>query len=61
MFTNDLGLIAIVEDGNLVGFNVSVGGGLSLTHGNAATYSRLGYHHRLLDTKKMCENVCTKF
>jgi sulfite reductase (NADPH) hemoprotein beta-component len=42
VFTNDLGLIAIIEAGELKGFNIAVGGGMSTTHGNAATYARLG-------------------
>ena len=42
VFTNDLGLIAIIEEGILKGFNIAVGGGMSTTHGNAATYARLG-------------------
>lgn len=41
VFTNDLGLIAIIENNELKGFNVAVGGGLSTTHGNADTYARL--------------------
>jgi sulfite reductase (NADPH) hemoprotein beta-component len=41
VFTNDLGLIAIIENNKLTGFNVAVGGGLSTTHGNADTYARL--------------------
>lgn len=41
VFTNDLGLIAIIENNELKGFNVAVGGGLSTTHGNAETYPRL--------------------
>jgi sulfite reductase (NADPH) hemoprotein beta-component len=41
VFGNDLGLIAIVEDGKLAGFNIAIGGGLSATHGNPATYPRL--------------------
>jgi sulfite reductase (NADPH) hemoprotein beta-component len=42
VFSQDLGLIAIIEDGTLHGFNVCVGGGLGTTHGEAATYPRLG-------------------
>jgi sulfite reductase (NADPH) hemoprotein beta-component len=42
VFTNDLGFIAVVDDGGLVGFNVSVGGGMGMTHGEKATYPRLG-------------------
>jgi sulfite reductase (NADPH) hemoprotein beta-component len=41
VFTNDIGLIAIIEKDKLVGFNVSAGGGMGMTHGNAATYPRL--------------------
>jgi sulfite reductase (NADPH) hemoprotein beta-component len=41
VLTNDLALIAIIEDGELKGFNVAIGGGMSTTHGNAATYARL--------------------
>jgi sulfite reductase (NADPH) hemoprotein beta-component len=41
VFTNDLGLVAIIENNELKGFNVAVGGGLSTTHGNAETYPRL--------------------
>src|SRR5207249_4149609 len=42
VFANDLGLIAIIEDNELKGFNIAVGGGLSTTHGNAETYARIG-------------------
>jgi sulfite reductase (NADPH) hemoprotein beta-component len=43
VFANDLGFIAIVdEDGELEGFNVAVGGGMGVTHGNKKTYPRLG-------------------
>ena len=41
VFAQDLGFIAIIEDGALAGFNVSVGGGMGATHGDAATYPRL--------------------
>ncbi|HYE55230.1 MAG TPA: NADPH-dependent assimilatory sulfite reductase hemoprotein subunit [Chitinophagaceae bacterium] len=40
VFANDIGLIAIIENNELKGFNIAVGGGLS-THGNPATYARL--------------------
>ena len=38
---NDCALIAIIEDGELRGFNIAVGGGLGAVHGNEATYPRL--------------------
>ncbi|MGH8250533.1 MAG: assimilatory sulfite reductase (NADPH) hemoprotein subunit [Steroidobacteraceae bacterium] len=41
VLAQDLGFIAIVEEGRLIGFNLTVGGGLGATHGDAATYPRL--------------------
>ncbi|HYG36639.1 MAG TPA: NADPH-dependent assimilatory sulfite reductase hemoprotein subunit [Clostridia bacterium] len=41
IFTNDLGLVAIVENDRLVGFNVLAGGGMGMSHGNAQTFPRL--------------------
>src|SRR5690606_33583654 len=38
LHANDLAFVAIAENGQLVGFNVLVGGGLSMEHGNTATY-----------------------
>ncbi len=37
---NDLNFVAIAEDGQLVGFNVLVGGGLAMTHGDKSTFPR---------------------
>ncbi|MFL9596042.1 assimilatory sulfite reductase (NADPH) hemoprotein subunit [Aeromonas veronii] len=37
---NDLNFVAIAEHGKLVGFNVLVGGGLAMTHGDTTTYPR---------------------
>jgi sulfite reductase (NADPH) hemoprotein beta-component len=42
VFAQDLGFIAIAENSALAGFNVSVGGGLGMTHGDLHTYPRLG-------------------
>ncbi|MBC7889284.1 MAG: NADPH-dependent assimilatory sulfite reductase hemoprotein subunit [Ferruginibacter sp.] len=52
VFTNDIGLIAIIEDNELKGFNVAIGGGLSTTHGNAETYARLGTVIGFVDTEE---------
>jgi len=42
IYANDLGFIAIAnERGELDGFNVTVGGGMGMTHGEPATYPRL--------------------
>jgi len=42
VYSQDLGLIAIVEDGKLQGFNVTVGGGMGMTHGDTHTYPQVG-------------------
>ena len=52
VFTNDIGLIAIIENNELMGFNVAIGGGLSTTHGNAETYARLGTVIGFVDTEE---------
>jgi sulfite reductase (NADPH) hemoprotein beta-component len=41
VFTNCLGLIAIVENDQLVGYNIAVGGGMGRSHGNEQTFPRL--------------------
>ena len=41
VLANDLALIAIVENGELKGFNIAIGGGMSATHGNPDHYPRL--------------------
>lgn len=41
VFSQDIGLIAILEEGKLVGFNVAVGGGMGMTHGDTNTYPQL--------------------
>ncbi len=52
VLTNDIGLIAIIEDNQLKGFNIAIGGGLSTTHGNAETYARLGTVIGFADTEE---------
>ena len=41
IFANDLGFIAIIENDKIVGYNVTVGGGMGMTHGNEETFPRL--------------------
>ncbi|EIW79191.1 sulfite reductase subunit beta [Coniophora puteana RWD-64-598 SS2] len=42
IYANDVGFIAIVDDkGELAGFNVTIGGGMGVTHGNKKTYPRI--------------------
>ena len=40
LHANDMSFVAIAEKGKLVGFNLLVGGGLSVEHGNKKTYAR---------------------
>ena len=46
-YAHDLGFIAIVEKGEVTGWNVTVGGGMGMTHGETDTFPRtadmLGY------------------
>lgn len=55
LHANDLNFVAIAEGEQLLGFNVLVGGGLSMEHGNTATYpntaQELGFIplHKTLD------------
>jgi sulfite reductase (NADPH) hemoprotein beta-component len=41
VLSNDLGFIAIIENDRLVGYNVTIGGGLGMSHNNPATFARL--------------------
>ena len=41
VFSQDLGFIAIEEGGRLAGYNVTAGGGMGMSHGNAETFPRL--------------------
>lgn len=42
LFAHDLGFIAIVEKGELAGYNVTVGGGMGRAYGDDRTYARVG-------------------
>jgi len=59
VYSQDIGLISIIEDGQLVGFNVTVGGGMGMKHGNTKTYPQVG---RLLGyfPKEEAIDVCEK-
>jgi sulfite reductase (NADPH) hemoprotein beta-component len=41
IFTNDLGFVVIEENGQLAGYNLLVGGGMGMSHGNTHTFPRL--------------------
>jgi sulfite reductase (NADPH) hemoprotein beta-component len=40
VFAHDLGYIAIVEKGDVVGYNLTLGGGMGMTHGELDTFPR---------------------
>ena len=40
VFAHDLGYIAITEDGEVSGYNVTIGGGMGMTHGELDTFPR---------------------
>lgn len=40
IFAHDLGYIAIVEKGKVAGYNVTIGGGMGMTHGEIDTFPR---------------------
>jgi len=41
VYSQDLGFIAIVENGKLLGFNISAGGGMGMSHGDPKTYPQV--------------------
>jgi sulfite reductase (NADPH) hemoprotein beta-component len=41
ILANDLGFVAILEQGRIVGYDVTVGGGMGMTHGEPETFPRL--------------------
>ncbi len=52
VWANDVGLIAVIENDQLLGFNIAAGGGLSSTHGNPQTYARLATLLGFVDTEE---------
>ena len=62
VFSQDLGFIAIVENGKLAGFNVAVGGGMGMTYGDPLTYPQLARvigFHRPEQILEVAEKVVT--
>ncbi len=60
VFTQDVGLIAIVDDaGELLGANVLVGGGLGMTHKKPETYARLGTQLGFVEPDNLVRTVQT--
>lgn len=60
VYAHDIGLIAIVEDNNVIGYNLLAGGGMGSTHNNVKTYPRTGSMLGYVPYDKVqfaCENV----
>ena len=57
VFTNDVGLIAVVENDQLAGYNIAVGGGMGRSHGNVQTYPRLADVIGFLPPEKVVDAV----
>ncbi|SGZ56903.1 CIC11C00000001684 [Sungouiella intermedia] len=60
VYAHDVGLIAIVEDNVVVGYNVLAGGGMGSTHNNTKTYPRTGSMMGFVSREKVhiaCENI----
>ncbi|WP_395376331.1 NADPH-dependent assimilatory sulfite reductase hemoprotein subunit [Marinicella sp. W31] len=55
IYAHDLGYIAIVEDGQLIGFNITVGGGMGATHGDSATFPLLAQVIGFCGVEQVCE------
>lgn len=60
VYAHDIGLIAIVENDVVVGYNLLAGGGMGSTHNNVKTYPRTGSMMGFVPIEKIqyaCENV----
>ena len=51
IYSYDAGLVAIVEDNRVIGFNVLAGGGLGMSHGRANTFAQLAHEIGFVDTE----------
>lgn len=59
VFANDVALVAIEEDGALIGFNVAVGGGMGADRGEQKTYPRLASEIGFVDLDNLLQTVET--
>lgn len=55
IYSQDLGFIAILENNKLVGFNVTIGGGMGSTHGDTSTYPQVAKVIGFTPTEKMID------
>lgn len=60
VYAHDIGLIAIVQDNIVVGYNLLAGGGMGSTHNNTKTYPRTGSMMGYVSREKVhvaCEKI----
>ncbi len=55
VYAHDLGFIAIIDQEQLIGFNVSVGGGMGATHGDLSTFPLLAQVMGFCTPEQVCE------
>ena len=55
IYAHDLGYIAIVENEKLIGFNITVGGGMGATHGDPSTFPLLAHVIGFCAPDQVCE------
>lgn len=54
VYTNDLGFLAVIRDGQVIGYNVSVGGGLGTTPSTAKTFPALAKRLAFVSPENAC-------
>jgi sulfite reductase (ferredoxin) len=61
IYINDIGLVVITDDaGELLGFNVMVGGGMGRTHNKDSTFARVADHFGYVakeDVMELCKSI----
>ena len=61
IYINDIGLVVITDDaGELLGFNVMVGGGMGRTHNKDSTFARVADHFGFVskdDVMELCKSI----
>jgi sulfite reductase (ferredoxin) len=58
LYTNDLGVVPIVDpDAGVAGFDLTIGGGLGMTHGKTATFPRLADEFAFVPAARLLDAV----
>ncbi|MCF6190932.1 MAG: NADPH-dependent assimilatory sulfite reductase hemoprotein subunit [Cocleimonas sp.] len=57
VYTNDVGIIAIIEHDKLQGFNVAVGGGMGMSFGRDDTYPRLATNIGFIEPENLLDVI----